>query len=66
MDNENLLYGNNKLIEDHKLYKIIEEFNFFGNDKISLEYQVNNKSFLQVSYKKFPLRDRCLMIQNTL
>lgn len=64
---ENLLYGNNKLIEDHKLYEIIEEFNFFGNDKISLEYQVNNKSLSsgqlqKISFMRSLLNDTKLLL----
>ena len=64
---ENLLYGNNKLIEDHELYEIIEEFNFFGNDKISLEYQVNNKSLSsgqlqKISFMRSLLNDTKLLL----
>ena len=64
---ENLLYGNNKLIEDHKLYETIEEFNFFGNDKISLEYQVNNKSLSsgqlqKISFMRSLLNDTKLLL----
>ena len=41
---ENLLYGNNKNISDSDLIEMLKEFNFFNNDEIKLNKNVNNKS----------------------
>lgn len=41
---ENLLYGNNNKVEDKELLKILDEFNFFNNEKYDLGLIVNNKS----------------------
>ena len=64
---DNLLYGNNKKIDDRELYEIIDEFNFFGNDKISLEFQVNNKSLSsgqlqKISFMRSLLNDTKLLL----
>jgi ATP-binding cassette subfamily B protein len=41
---ENLLYGNKNKVEDKELLKILDEFNFFNNEKYDLGLLVNNKS----------------------
>ena len=41
---ENLLYGNNKNISDSDLIEMLKEFNFFNNDEIKLNKNINNKS----------------------
>ena len=41
---ENLLYGNDKKIDETKLYDLIDKFNLFGEKKVSLDYTINNKS----------------------
>ena len=41
---ENLLYGNNKNISDSDLIEMLKDFNFFNNDEIKINKNVNNKS----------------------
>jgi ABC-type bacteriocin/lantibiotic exporter with double-glycine peptidase domain len=41
---ENLLYGNDKKIDEKKLYNLINKFNLFTEKKVSLDYTINNKS----------------------
>ena len=64
---ENLLYGNKKEFNDDFLLKLLEEFNFFNEDKINLNLEVNNKSLSsgqlqKISFMRSLLNDTKLLL----
>ena len=64
---ENLLYGNKKEFNDDYLLKLLEEFNFFNEDKINLNLEVNNKSLSsgqlqKISFMRSLLNDTKLLL----
>ena len=64
---ENLLYGNKKDINDDDLIKLLDEFNFFNEKKISLDLEVNNKSLSsgqlqKISFMRSLLNDTKLLL----
>jgi ABC-type multidrug transport system fused ATPase/permease subunit len=64
---ENLLYGNMKKIDDRELLEILNEFSFFNEEEISLEYQINNKTLSsgqlqKISFMRSLLNDTKLLL----
>ncbi|MAH99429.1 MAG: hypothetical protein CMA12_08885 [Euryarchaeota archaeon] len=64
---ENLLYGNMKKIDDEELLEILNEFSFFNEEEISLDYQVNNKTLSsgqlqKISFMRSLLNDTKLLL----
>jgi ATP-binding cassette subfamily B protein len=41
---ENLLYGNYKVVDDLKIYDLLEEFQFFNDEKFELTKLISNKT----------------------
>ena len=64
---ENLLYGNSNQIDDEDLIKLMDEFNFFNNEKYNLDYKVNNKTLSsgqlqKISFMRSLLNDSKLLL----